>query len=334
MIVHIALNGLIVFFVFSGLIELVFRIFRIKNYRMRYLLRCLPIIKLPFDLVYFVFFDESFLINLNPFSCEVYVGELLAKVFSPTFGIELSTFVQLMIPAYIIQFLPESIVASAVWAILFVASFLLALRFSQFLNYKKFINQLLIKSLQHENLITNDLLKRRLNGLNAVIVISDALHVPFACGSRYIFFPEHFLKELSQEEFEAVVAHELEHLYWKDPFFKLMNTCVRALFWWIPMKWWMRRLECEQEQASDAAVHRYHINPCTLADALLKVISRVRYRRFEMASICPLDSGNGQHQMRFEMLLNSSEFKNGLFSLKNILSAILCGILFSLFWIC
>lgn len=51
--------------------------------------------------------------------------------------------------------------------------------------------------------------------------------------------------------FEAVVAHELERIRWKDPYIKICSALFASLLWWIPLKGWLNKIEMDQEEASD-----------------------------------------------------------------------------------
>src|SRR5436189_2644348 len=107
MILHLILNSLFVFVLLASTIEFLLFVFQINNLRTRYLCRLLPILKIPFDLLVFTFFDESLWMNLNPFSCEIYVYELLSRFISlPMLDAVVQT--HLIIPQYLAAQMPAS----------------------------------------------------------------------------------------------------------------------------------------------------------------------------------------------------------------------------------
>lgn len=334
MIFHIAFNSYLVFFIFTGAIESILYLLKIRHPRMRYILRSFPLIKLPFDLLYFSFFDESAFVNLNPFSCEIYVKELLANLFIPSFSKELSPLLQKIVPSYLAQILPNPLLNLTVFTLLGGILSLLIIKMIRYISHKKEMNRLINFSQKYREELSNPLLQERIRQLKVTLWTSNEIHIPFATGTRQIFFPSFLLQELSIEEFEAVISHELEHLNWKDPLLKWTHAWIGAIFWWIPLDWWLKRLEAEQEQASDYAIHSYAIEPYNLGSALLKVLSKVKYKRFEMSSICPLDSGQGFHFKRVEQILHSSIDQFRFFSIKNGIALILGASLFAFFWIC
>src|ERR1700722_145167 len=134
MILHFILNSLFVFLILSLLIESFFYLFRIKNARVRYFCRFLPILKLPFDFSVFLFYGESVLINLNPFSCEIYVHELLTQLF----GIKEISSVQehLVIPQYIAKQIPSFWLHSLTCVVIVITTVGILRKCIQFLSSK------------------------------------------------------------------------------------------------------------------------------------------------------------------------------------------------------
>ena len=126
MILHFFLNSLLVFFVLTMLIDFCLYAFRIKNSRTRCICRALPMIKLPFDfLIYGILgYADIFFINLNPFSCKVYVQQLLLSIMPEHIRSEFGSIETVIIPEYIGMQIP------AVWLKACIIGFLLILHFA------------------------------------------------------------------------------------------------------------------------------------------------------------------------------------------------------------
>ena len=101
-------------------------------------------------------------------------------------------------------------------------------------------------------------LKRRANLLGTRgdirLLASADVRVPMAAGfiQRAIIFPQAVLAQLSPEEFEQVLCHELAHLRRWDDWTQLLQAVGQALLFFNPVVQWIgRRLEIEREIACD-----------------------------------------------------------------------------------
>lgn len=333
MIFHLALNSFLVFFLLSIAIEFLLFAFQIKNARIRYLCRMLCVIKLPFDLIMFSAYGENLFLNFNPFSCEMYTQDFIISILPATIKADISPNDQLLIPQYLASLLPPFLLQIII-AVLSIATTILFLRkAAHFFSYRSYLKHVLKASAHCQRKITHPKLKKTLKEANALVMISKEVRIPFAADNRYIIIPELLSEDLSQEEFEAVVSHELEHLRWKDPQLKVMSSIICAFFWWIPTKWWIKRLESDQEQASDFSVHRYDVDPCALASALMKAVRQAKYQKIEVAAFCPLDSSKGTHFIRFENLLKKRKPSHH-FAMKSVMAIFGSLIAFLSLWIC
>jgi beta-lactamase regulating signal transducer with metallopeptidase domain len=89
---------------------------------------------------------------------------------------------------------------------------------------------------------------------NISVLASSEIRVPMAAGffRRAIIFPQSLLKELSSEEFEQVLCHEMAHLRRGDDWSQLLQEIGRAVFFFNPAIHWIgRRLTIEREMACD-----------------------------------------------------------------------------------
>ena len=293
MIWHLAFNTFLVFLVLAGAVELLLFLFGIKNARLRTILRLLPVIKLPLDLLVFGLFGESFLVNLNPLSCEIFFKSMLSGFAS--------------IPAYMASKMPPFVVQALVSGIAIFSAFKTIQRWFELIRSSQFVKKVRQTSFLCQRPITNELLKEKLEKQNVKMLISRDTQIPFAAGARLIVLPESLTKELSQAEFESIVSHELEHLRWKDPLVKFACNFICSFFWWIPTKWWMKRLEMDQEKASDSSVYKYDIEPLSLAQAFVKTAGYIRSNTRQDVAICSFASQNTAAVNRLEHILTCEQ---------------------------
>lgn len=330
MIFHLLLNSFFVFIVLAFLVESILFLFQIKNSRMRYFCRLLPILKLPLDLLVFSFFNDP-LVNFNPLSCQLQVQEWLMNQLPSFAQIELKGFESVIIPSYLASLFPAFLMRSLISgtiALSLVITLWKGLRLTQsLLSLRKLISSATPSYMP----INNDLLKRGLEQSQVTILISRQIEMPFAVGYKSILFPSHLLEVLSQAEYEAVVAHELEHLKWKDPLVKLLSTSICDICWWLPTRRWIDKLELEQEKASDEGVTTLGLDKVTLATALLKALKQAKTIPYEAALLCPLSPSRQTHLIRLENILNSEKQAHPLGTVVALL-LIIAGSLS--FWMC
>ena len=72
-----------------------------------------------------------------------------------------------------------------------------------------------------------------------------------------IVIPARLLDELTFEQQEMIMVHELAHIRRHDHQLRWFETCVQSLYWWLPLVPWVRgRLHLAQEYCCDAEVAR------------------------------------------------------------------------------
>ncbi len=70
-----------------------------------------------------------------------------------------------------------------------------------------------------------------------------------------LIFPARLLDRLDDEQFDALVIHELAHVLRRDHWVRGLELVVTALFWWHPVLWWAKReIHETEEQCCDAWV--------------------------------------------------------------------------------
>ena len=67
-----------------------------------------------------------------------------------------------------------------------------------------------------------------------------------------VFLPVSALTGLSEEQLQAVIAHELAHIRRFDPFVNVFQVCVETLLFYHPAVWWLnKRIRAEREHCCD-----------------------------------------------------------------------------------
>jgi beta-lactamase regulating signal transducer with metallopeptidase domain len=127
-------------------------------------------------------------------------------------------------------------------------------------------------------------------------------------GRPTILLSRPLLAELSAEEIETLLAHELAHLKRRDHWLRWFEMFVTTFYWWHPVLWWTRRMiHKAEEQACDAwvvwvfpdATKRY-------ASALFKVIQMVSEQRASAPLVASQLGSTGNLKERIEDIMNAT----------------------------
>lgn len=332
MIFHLLLNSLIVFIILTLLIEFALSILNITNARFRYFLRLLPIFKFPLDLIVFLFVGENLFVNFNPFSCQVYMQDLISSIANFHIQNESVSSEHFIIPKYIASYIPSDLLNITITFMLAISCLIMIKKVYLFYLSRSSLQKIFSESSLCTRTIFNQILLNRLKRGNIVIRTSNTIHIPFAANLRDIYIPQELTLDLSQDEFESVIIHELAHLRWKDPIMKMSCELLCAIFWWLPSAWWLRRLELEQEDACDAEVYDCEIDVMALATAMIKIVKKAKYQRYQFAAISTFDSPKNNHVRRVENILHIKNMKGSVWHCLVAVSACLFAV-FS-FWMC
>ncbi len=114
------------------------------------------------------------------------------------------------------------------------------------------------------------------------IGISPHVSVPAAIGffQPMILLPAWAPSELSAEELNSILIHELAHLRRWDDWTNLGQSIIRALLFFHPAVWWIdHQLSLEREMACDDHVLSRIENPRTYAGCLVTVAEKSLFRR-------------------------------------------------------
>jgi beta-lactamase regulating signal transducer with metallopeptidase domain len=349
-LLNIVLNSLLAFLTTLFLIEILIGLFRVKQGRYASYLRMIPIVKLALDPFLYDFSRWSYLQGINPLLCEEgsrtigvffglfpYINEWLALPLLS--GIQMTapgnlTFTLADMIAYIT---PPLLLHSFAFIFLFVTVMILVKRLTGYLCGVEQLNRLTAwkgRSLKKvRNSALNHILKKYSLKVN---VLPDLKGSPFVAGllSSTIFFPQGLSRLLSQKEYEAALAHEVEHIRHKDNLVRLTLTIICSMFWWIPTHWLRNRIEEGLEIGCDHDCKKYHVDPVDLAAAICKSA------RHNVQNVSPLltyhlAKGHQLHR-RIDILLaqTSTRFKKTRFVLAAVAACVaIFGIFLGRYWI-
>lgn len=263
-------SSFLAFFTVAFVIEL----FQIKNHRLRSCLRILPLLSLVID---FFFNQYSLASWMNPLSCASCVQNFVLDVFFPDLKAYLNEN-----HISLIHYLGKDhqhLFFSAVCIAFIAASCCFVLRtvFHTF-SLMRFLRSIIKNASFCTHPIENRKLARLLQKKKVRIYVSDEIQVPLAYSFNVIIIPQKICS-LHQAEFDAIVAHELEHLKAKDPLTRLLIYVIGSLFWWVTMSSWLKKIEQDQEMACDQSILKYGLKAESIASALVKVTKQVRAER-------------------------------------------------------
>jgi beta-lactamase regulating signal transducer with metallopeptidase domain len=91
-----------------------------------------------------------------------------------------------------------------------------------------------------------------------------------------IGLPLGFASQFTDDEQNAILAHEVAHVSAADPLWQLAIDLVASALWWHPLVWWARReLREASEVAADEASLMVANGPAVLAECLVKLGTRL-----------------------------------------------------------
>ena len=110
------------------------------------------------------------------------------------------------------------------------------------------------------------------DGTPAVTVAERVEPGVFGIIRPVLVLPRGIAEQLSAEQLDAIMAHELSHMRRRDNLTAALHMLVEAVFWFHPMAWWLEaRLVEERERACDEAVLESRRQPVAYAEGILNV---------------------------------------------------------------
>lgn len=349
-VLNVVVNAWLAFLTTFFLIELFLKISPFQNIRMISLIRMIPIIKLPFDVWLADWSRWALLHGISPLECAegsrmLFIGCSWIDALSTVAWIPIALRIGFELAGgytfSLIDLLSPLINLGVVRAISYLFIVLTGLKFlnlgvkiwKQNIRKKEFLKGCspCYRAIENLELKKALLLERTEIFINAGYAGSPLLIGIF---QPKIIFPERLLQLLDQKEYEAILAHELQHAIHKDIFIRGMLKVIDKCFWWIPLKRLINAIELGQEFACDQSVEKYKIDSIELASGIVKVA------KFSVATSPALFGAQLYREKllkkRIQTLLNgSNKFKRGFaWRTLEMLSAIIAiAILFGRFWI-
>jgi beta-lactamase regulating signal transducer with metallopeptidase domain len=284
-LLNIFLNSFLAFFTAVSLIEGIIFLFTVPQGRTAAIMRMIPIFKLPLDLFLYDFSRWSYAQGINPLNCED--GTRTLSVFaSMNYTNEwlfwpITSGIQLTVPGNMTFTIADLIghkinpLVLKVFAGLVISFSICFLIRKLFLYYHSLmaLDSLTKGSRPLYRNIDNSILSSCIRKQEIQILTSPTLlGSPFVAGliSSFVYVPSYLSQNLSEKEYEAVLAHEIEHVRYKDNLARLILDFIGTVYWWIPTKWLCHRIEEGQEIGCDLKCNKYGIDSTDLASAVCK----------------------------------------------------------------
>ena len=164
--------------------------------------------------------------------------------------------------------------ATAVWFLLGVGRSLLDVR-----KLRKSCVEVTATSL--DPAIQETLLRHR-GSRRIALCTSTQVRVPSAVGlmKPVVVIPEWLMRELSTEELNQILLHELAHLRRWDDWTNLAQQLVKCVFFFHPVVWWIeKKVALEREMACDDAVLAETKSPRSYATCLASLAEKTLVHR-------------------------------------------------------
>lgn len=264
------------------------------------MMRLLPMFSLAIDF----FFSKLSTGNLlNPLHCESCIQKLFLH-FAPELKHYLAEH-NIAWSRHLASQMPDVLFTTFLLSFCAISAIVFVRKIVQILSFNRSLYTLIEEGDPCQRKIENQNLSHALKKQRVKIFVTDAVQSPMAAYLRTILIPKNLAELLPQDEFEAVVSHELEHLRWKDPILKLLCQIGSTLFWWVPTRWWLKRVDQDQEMSADASVQRYSLDSTALASALVKIAGK--HGRSAPVTFCAFAAGKANALLaRLRMTLDPS----------------------------
>jgi beta-lactamase regulating signal transducer with metallopeptidase domain len=225
----------------------------------------IPFYKLPFDICLYNFTHWSYIQGINPYECAPGTRTLDANLGLSHF-IHLSSTIEFSAsPNCTFTIADLFAYKIPLWSLYtitaFVFTYSICFLYKTLKTTSKNYPNGNVKTIHHP-LLSTYCQKQNIQ----VLTTKDLSPACYGFIKHTISLPSQYA--LAKEEWEAILAHEIEHCRYKDTLTRHLITCIRAFFWWIPTKWLSKKIEETQEICCDQSCHRYNIDPIHLAKAL------------------------------------------------------------------
>lgn len=323
-LIALLMNALLLFFTVAFIVEGFLALFRIKNPRINATFRLIPFVALIFDQI---FTDFNFVNWMNPLGCDTCIQKMLLNSFFPSLKNYLVA-ENTTLMSYLTK--GGSVLISNGLFFLFcaVTCYIFFQKVYRILVQSRLLKSIITSGSSGNNLVNNARLDFELKKIDVNLVISDQVSIPLATHTRNIIIPKNTVENVTQNELDSIVAHELEHIIQKDSHARLIVELISALFWWVPTFWWKEKMIENQEIACDQSVLKYGLDYESLASSLIKVARKAKATNPE--TLCFFSGKKNTSMVRLKAMLGFSTGNQKIISI--CLTGIILEIL--LFLIC
>ena len=141
-----------------------------------------------------------------------------------------------------------------------------------------------------------------------------------------ILFPIGIINQLSTEEAEAILAHEIAHFVRKDIYINIIQNLMEALLYYHPAIWWISaNIRLERESCCDDLAIRYMGDNIHYARTLLKIQEMAHNTKSPVLAL-NFSKRESFFSNRIKRILNMAQTRNYLKE-KIITSLVLIGVL-------
>ncbi len=149
--------------------------------------------------------------------------------------------------------------------------------------------------------------------LSSTIIVAESIKVttPMLIGylKPVILFPIGMINRLSMEETEAVLAHELAHVYRNDFLHNMILSVIEMIFYYHPAVWWISaNVRSERENCCDDLAVKLTGNKVTYANALVK-LEELKLSRIPSLAI-PMARNKNMLLHRIQRIINQPQNKS------------------------
>lgn len=345
-IFNLIVNSFLVFLTITVVMQLIMFFFRVKQPRFKAILLSIPIVKLAFDPFIYDFQNWALMQQINPLELEMGSRILSLGILCPgSDSCSLATMIRLSVdngqtftPADVIAYsIPFFITKGIVLIVGGISVALFGIWLYRLSRSVKAISCLVKKAHSCNRPLKNPLLIRKIQRTKTQLISSPNITIPCAFGIFHarICFPTQLIDRLSQDEFEAIIVHELEHLRWFDGLIRLVCQGICTIFWWIPSRWSFRYMEDSQERACDTRISQFNITRLDLASAIIKTAKMAKRSTSLMISAYFVQNGSILKRIKPLLEVSTSNVKYSKFSwLQLILVGMIVVFIFlGRFWI-
>lgn len=143
---------------------------------------------------------------------------------------------------------------------------------------------------------------------------SALVKVPLVIGffKPAILMPLGAINSLSEKEVEAILAHELAHIYRNDFLLNILFSFIEILFYYHPAVWWISaNVRLERENCCDDIAVRLCGNSLTYAKALVK-LQEMNRNQIVPSFAMPFSGRKNQLLNRVQRILNQSQNRSNI----------------------